>query len=239
MSTVAPRRTLLATLAVLLLGAAMVGLVPQPAHGHAAGELPHARLSAEGNTVTVRWSASADDAADVAVAAGLWPEATFLAYLDVLFGGDPALLPDAAEIAAVSADPALRRYLEDRVRIRQDGRECPGAATPAADFIADGATLVFTCQGAVTDAEVEITLLHDRDPTYRTFSADGTAQFAVHTAAQPTHPWDFTLARAQEGGAPVTWLLVAAGLVVLLAGAALARVWSSSRRAHGTATSGS
>lgn len=223
MSWTTPRHPLaLALLAVL----AWVGTA-LPAHGHAAGELPHARLSAEGDTVTVQWTAAPDDAADVVVAAGLWPEEVFLAYLDVLFGGDVELLPDAAEVAAVSSDPALAAYLEDRVRVRQDGQECRSQAAVAADFIADGATITITCPDPVRDAEVEISLLHDRDPSYRTFSVDGTAQYAVHTAAQPAHPWDFTLAQQAEGGVSVTALLAGAGMVVVGAGWALARLWSA------------
>ncbi len=231
MPPVSRRSHLLATLIAVLLGTGVVAWGASPAHGHAAGELPHARLSAQGDTVTVRWTAAADDAADVAVAAGLWPEETFLAYLDVLFGGDRDVLPTASEIAEISADPALRRYLEQGVRILQDGDECSGVATPAADFIADGATLTFTCPEPVASAVVEITLLHDRDPTYRTFTVDGTAQYAVHTSAQPAHPWDFTLAQ-ERGGVPITPLVIAAGAVLVTAGLALAWLWY---RPRGTA----
>lgn len=219
---------------VLLLAVLGVALAAPAAYGHAAGELPHARLSAEDTTVTVQWTAAPDDAADMAVAAGVWPEETFLAYLDVLFGGDEEVLPDADEVAALSTDPALTAYLEDGVRIRQQGRECPGAASPAEDFIADGATLAFTCPEPVTRAEVEITLLQDRDPAYRTFSVDGTAQYAVHTAAQPAHPWDFTLAQQDADGVEVTWLLAGVVVVLLAAGAALARLWSRQRGTTGS-----
>jgi len=214
---------------VLLLAVLGVALLAPAAYGHAAGELPHARLSAEGTTVTVQWTAAPDDAADMAVAAGLWPEETFLAYLDVLFGGDEEVLPDADEVAALSSDPALTAYLEDGIRIRQAGQECPGAASPAADFIADGATLTFTCPEPVTQAEVEITLLQDRDPAYRTFSVDGTAQYAVHTSAQPAHPWDFTLAQQDTAGVEVTWLLAGVVGILLAAGAALLRLWPRQR----------
>ncbi len=222
MSRTTPRRR--APAALLLALAAWVATAA-PAHAHAAGELPHARLSAEGDTVTVHWTGAADDAADMVVAAGLWDEEVFLAYLDVLFGGDEALLPDAEEIAAVSSDPQLAAYLEERVTIRQDGQECASRAAPAEDFLADGATITFTCPEPVAEAEVEITLLHDRDPAYRTFSVDGTAQYAVHTAAQPAHPWDFTLAQEAEGGVAVTALLAGAGVVLVGATLALTRLW--------------
>jgi hypothetical protein len=173
------------------------------------------------------WTAAADDAADVAVAAGVWPEEVALAYLDVAFGGDLDLLPSAAEVATASDDPALQRYLEDRVRIVQDEVPCIGTARPAADFIADGATIVFECPESVSQAVVEISLLHDRDPAYRTFSVDGTQQYAVHTARQPAHPWDFTLAQQGSGAAPIAVLLLGAGVIALVGGAVLHRVWTA------------
>jgi hypothetical protein len=138
---------------LLAAGAAAIALTvltTTAAWAHASSELPHARLSAAGTTVTVVWTAAADDAADVAVAAGVWPEEVALAYLDVAFGGDLDLLPSAAEVATASDDPALQRYLEDRVRILQDEVPCIGTARPAADFVADGATIVFECPESVT-----------------------------------------------------------------------------------------
>ncbi|MFO7777566.1 MAG: hypothetical protein R6V28_04355 [Nitriliruptoraceae bacterium] len=215
---------LLATAAAALL---LTALTTTAAWAHASGELPHARLSAADTTVTVVWTAAADDAADVAVAAGVWPEEVALDYLDVAFGGDIGLLPSAPEVAAASEDPALRRYLEDRVRILQDGVPCAGTAQPAADFVADGATLVFDCPDPVTEAVVEISLLHDRDPAYRTFSVDGTQQYAVHTAGQPAHPWDFTLAQQGSDAVPITALLLGAGGIALLGAAVLWRVWAA------------
>jgi len=215
---------ILVTLSVALL---LAVLATTAAWAHASGELPHARLSAEATTITVVWTAAADDAADVAVAAGVWPEDVALAYLDVAFGGDIDLLPSDDEVAAASEAPALRRYLEQRVRILQDGTPCGASAQPAADFVADGATIVFDCPDPVTEAVVEITVLHDRDPAYRTFSVDGTQQYAVHTAGQPAHPWDFTLAQQGSDDVPVTALLFGAGGIALLGGAVLWRVWSS------------
>jgi hypothetical protein len=227
--TCAPRSTrYVGTL--LAAGAAAIALTvltTTAAWAHASNELPHARLSAAGTTVTVVWTAAADDAADVAVAAGVWPEEVALAYLDVAFGGDLDLLPSPAEVATASDDPALRRYLEDRVRILQDEVPCVGTARPAADFVADGATIVFDCPDPVTDAVVEITLLHDRDPAYRTFSIDGTQQYAVHTARQPAHPWDFTLAQQGSGAVPIAVLLLGAGVVALVGGAVFYRVWTA------------
>lgn len=242
-----PTRTLSSTRRGAALAAAVVVaagtvalsvLLAGTAWAHASGELPHARLSAAGPTVTVEWTAAADDTADVAVAAGVWPEEVALAYLDVAFGGDLDRLPSAGEVAAASEDPALRRYLEDRVRILQDGQPCAGTARPAADFVADGATIVFECREPVAEAVVEISLLHDRDPAYRTFSVDGTQQYAVHTANQPAHPWDFTLAQQPAEAVPIVALLAGAGVVALLGGAVLWRVWAAGASRRGSSGAG-
>lgn len=221
-----PRRRIAAAVGTVAgVAVALLALTAAAAWGHASGEVPQARLSADGPRITVVWTAAADDTADVVVAAGVWPEQVAMDYLDVAFGADIDVLPSAEEVAAASAHPALRRYLEERVRILQGGEPCTGTARPAADFVTDGATIEFACPEPVAEAVVEISLLHDRDPAYRTFSVDGTQQYAVHTARQPAHPWDFALTRQQGGGAPTFALLLGAGVVALLGGVVLRRVW--------------
>jgi len=235
-SPAATRRTPVRLAAVGCAAVLAVAMTVTAAFGHASGEVPQARLSATGHTVTLQWTAAADDIADLAVAAGVWPEAIAFAYLDVAFGGDPALLPDDAEVTAMGRDPALRRYLEDRVRILQDGTACPGEARPAPDPMIEGVTFTFECPEPVTAAVVEIRLLHDRDPAYRTFSIDGTQQYAVHTAAQPAHPWDFRAAQGSGGSVPVLPVLLGAAAIVLAAALALTHLWS--RRPDRAAGSG-
>lgn len=230
-AVVAMRSTgVLAVLVTVLAGLAALVPTAAPAQAHASGQVPQARLAAEGHRVEVVWTADADDGADVLVAAGVWPEEIALRYLDIAFGGDPALLPDDAEVAAASRDPALARYLEERVRILQDGLPCPGRAAPAADFVADGAAVTFECPETVTEAVVEITLLHDRDPAYRTFSVDGTVQYAIHTADRPAHPWDFGHGAQPPASRSVITLAIAATLVVAIAGGTLWWLWGGGHR---------
>lgn len=217
------RRRAVAVVSVLLLS---VGLLTSPAAGHASGQVPQARLGAAGRTVTLEWTAAADDVADLAVAAGIWAEEVAAAYLDVAFGGATDRLPSDAEVAAMGRDRALRRYLEDRVRIVQDGTACAGSARPADDPMTDGVTFTFECPVPVTAAVVEIRLLHDRDPAYRTFSVDGTRQYAVHTASRPAHPWDFRPAQLGSGRVPVTPVLLGAALIALVGALLLQRLWS-------------
>lgn len=198
-----------AALAVLLaLGA--VALAAAPALGHASSQLPHARWQADGTEVEVHWTAAADDVADVAVAAGLWPEEVMWAYVE----GETDAQPTDEEITALRDEPALHDYLRERFEVRQAGEPCPAEPVLSDDVIADGLRLQFSCPEPVTVATLDVRVLHDRDPAYRTFSVDGTEQYAVHTVDQPEHTWDFTLA-ASEARIPLQlWL---AGGAVLLA----------------------
>jgi hypothetical protein len=199
-----------ACLSLLLAG--WLVLPAAAAWGHASGELPRARLSSEGRHVFVEWTAPPDDAADVGVAVGLFPEQAVVALL----GASDEGLPSDDQIRALSRSAELRGYLLDNVRVTQHDRPCAAEVDPGDDFLADGARFVFTCAEPVEAAMVEVTLLHDRDESYATYSVDGTSQYAVHTARQPEHPWDFTLAAEQDptvepallaGGAAVAFVI--------------------------------
>jgi hypothetical protein len=197
---------------VLLALALVVGGPAPEAFGHAAGPVPEARLSSRGPVVEVRWSAAPDDTAAIGALTGAFPRSVSYAYLE----GTTEGLPSAEEIAAFSRSPELHDYLLRHVAIEQDGVACRGQVEPMEDFIGEGARLLFTCPRPVRQASVTITILHDDDPTYRTFSVDGTEQFAMHTVAAPTHGWDFTASGAPRS-LPLSFL---AGAILLVGGAA-------------------
>lgn len=197
-----------------------VAVASAPLRAHASAQLPHATLRAEGAQVHVTWTAAPDDVADVGVAIGALPPSAVDAYL----GGDLDDLPDPATLEAFFASPALHDYLLTHIRILQDGHACPGQVVRTEGFIERGVDLTFNCPAEVTDATVQITMLHDRDPAYRTFSVDGTIQTAVHTIHEPAHPWDFTGSTAGArgwlrpsllGGLAFTVVLLLAGLRLL------------------------
>ena len=170
----------------------------EPVWGHAGGMPTHAKLSAEGEVVHVELVSAPDDAALMGSTLGLLPDGAMEVYL----GASDDELPSDAEIRAFSASPELREYLLEHVEVHQDGRRCDGDAAPAEDFVMDGAELRFTCPEPVEQATISITLLHDQDPAYRAYTVDGTIQSYTHTAAQPEHEWDFTLAAASDPGVP-------------------------------------
>jgi hypothetical protein len=189
-----------------LLSAAVAA--PAPADAHAAGELPTARLSADGDTVTVQLTIADDDAALIGTLLGQLPEGAMEAYL-----GRPDEVPSDDEVLAFSASPELRAYLLDHVAVSQDGSPCEGTADPAERFVEDGAVLTFRCPAEVTTASIRISVLHDQDEAYRTYSVDGTEQFAVHSPTAPEHEWDFTLA-GEGATVPASWLVGLAAVVV-------------------------
>lgn len=175
---------------LLVLGLLAVG-GQRPAVGHAGSELPTAIWDrAEGREITGTWTAPPDDAAWIGESLGLLPDGSMDAYL----GGSADAYPTEAELAALRSSPDLEEYLLEHVRIRQDGVDCDGEVEVAQDFVADGASFRFTCPQAVGTAEIRITILHEQDESFRTFSGDGTLQDALHTAARPGHDWDFTAA---------------------------------------------
>lgn len=194
---------------IAAVAAAIVVSSAPAAWGHASGELPTARLHSEGPVVTVEYQASPDDAAAIGTRLGYLGEGAMVALL----GGPSDDLPTDEQVARFSRSPALRAYLQDHIAVIQDGQRCAGHAEPAEDFLAGGAVVEFRCPETVEQARIRITVLHDEDRAYRTFSVDGTSQYAIHTVAAPEHPWDFTLAAADRSVDPV--LLVGAAMLAL------------------------
>ncbi|MFU8841886.1 MAG: hypothetical protein ACNA8R_14400 [Nitriliruptoraceae bacterium] len=222
MSRWPPRRRAARITAVVVLVAAAVGPVGT-AFAHPGGEVPRARLSVDGQEVHIDWIAAPDDAAEVLVAAGVWPEDVAGAYLDVAFGAPADLLPSAQDIRAASRHPALPAYLTDNVRLEQDGQPCPGTVHPPQDLLVDGVRVTFRCPTRPGRVLLTVSLLHERDPAYRTFSLDGTRRVAIHTADDPTHAWD--LGRHAPVTSTASVLLGAAIGVAGLAALGLRRLW--------------
>ena len=170
----------------------------QPIWGHAGTELPVATWSADDQVVTGTWTGPPDDAAWIGESIGALPAGSMEAYV----GGPSDAYPTEDEIVALSRSPELEAYLLEHVQIQQDGSDCDGQVTVADDFIADGASFRFSCPDEVRSVDITITILHEQDPAFRTFSGDGTLQDALHTADAPEHPFDLTAATSddEDGG---------------------------------------
>ena len=168
-----------------LLAAAGLVLLAAPAAAHPFGEPPHADLTVDGDTVTLTWQAASDDLAELAVDAGLLDDDAPQAILD----GDNAAIPDEAARDELAADPQFRRYLTDRLEVTADGRRCAGELTVVGDPLEDPLRYDATCPAPPGTVTVEIGLLTDLDPAYRTylFADDLTPDVALHTVEAPRH----------------------------------------------------
>jgi hypothetical protein len=208
---------------VLLAVAALTTLLlgPLPARAHGSVEVPTARITAVGSEVNVTWSAAEDDAAAIAVGLGLAAEEAVLDHLAGLAAlpddADPRPLVDAL-LARIDTDrltgaPELDAYLLAAIQVAQDGRACPGTVGPTDAFLTAGAELVFRCPAPVETIDLTITVLHEQDPTHRTFSSDGSGEVAMHTLSTPTSRWSLGDDRAGTGSA-----LAVLGVGLALAG---------------------
>lgn len=213
--------------AAAALGAAIVGVLVAPgapAWAHPFGPPPTATVAASESTVEVAWTAEADDLLLIGERLGYLPPGTAAAALE----GAVQVAPSRADAAALDAAPELHAYLLDRIAVRQDGLPCDGRVDDELDFVTEGARLAFRCPAPVTVVELEVTMLTDVNPAYRTFavSADpGRRQEAVLTAAAPAARWD-----TRGGAGPAPGRVAAAGGALLLAAAgAGAALWRSRR----------
>lgn len=224
------------TAAAVVVLVASTGPLPAPpaADAHPFGPPPTARIWAEGDVVTIDWAAAPDDLALIGVELDLLPEDTLDAYLEA-----PAqVAPERAHEDEMSRSPELVDYLLERVRVIQGGQVCEGDVEPIERFLTRGATVLHRCAEPITVVEVEIALLHDVHPAYRTFafsaSDEAEPSQAVFTAASPRHDWRFgsTGADGAEGRARSAGLvgLIALGLVAVLA-VARAELFGRGRRA--------
>lgn len=178
------------------------------AFAHAGGTVPQARLSADGPRVLVEWWAAGDDVSDIGVGLDLLPEEASLAFQGV---GDA--YPTAEQERRFARSAELRAYLLDNVQVIQDGEPCDATVFVPDEVIAEGVRYEFICPQQVEQVSVRITLLHDRDEQYRTYSIDGTIWSEIHTVHHPEHVWDATLVPATKEADGLPLLVAGIGLV--------------------------
>ncbi|MEI5672671.1 MULTISPECIES: hypothetical protein [unclassified Nocardioides] len=216
MSTAPPR----GRAALVLALAALLVLVAGPARAHPFGPPQQVTVDADGDpgTVRVHWQVGGtDDLTLLAVSLGVLPEDR------VLLDGAVAYEDDDA--AALAAAPAFRDYLLDHVVVEGNGAACAGEVTADDDLATAGVRLDFTCADDVTTAAVEVTMLTDLHPAYRTLATGPAGQRAVYDGEQTRHDW--TLGEhAGNGGTGTSALLqVGAVLGVLLLGVVAGLGW--------------
>lgn len=208
---------------LLVLGAALAvplagGIVGAgSAAAHPFGPPPVADLRADGRVLEVRWTAAADDVLALGYGAGVITDRP--ASLDqqegTPFGGGSSLAP--ADAAAIADSPEVAAHLLDRVAARQDGADCRGEVRTARDLVEDGAVLAFTCPEPVRRVDVELALLTDLHPAYRTVAVSADGQRALYTADDAVETWAFG---SPVGGGSMA-VVGGAGALVAAAGAGI------------------
>ena len=201
--------------------AALVAVVVSagPALAHPFGPPPTARITAAGRSITVDWSATADDAVAIGEHLGVMPEGSIAAYRQE---SAAQVAPSSQDEARLSASPLLRDYLTQHIAAEQQGRPCDAEVATITDFVHRGARVVLTCPDPVTSARLRITMLHSLHNQYRTVAVGaGTdpAQ-AVFTTTAPEHEWRFGVT-AQGGFRLPPILAIGAIGGVVAAGAAV------------------
>jgi hypothetical protein len=198
---------------------------------HPFGEPQTVRLSAEGDVVTVRWTAPSDDLLAVGGAVGALPDRRELVF-DLAPDGTPEPVGQTDAERLVTSI-AFADYLAEHVSVRQGGDPCP-VDVRLDELVEDGAELRFRCPGVVGEVEVEVTTLTDLHDAYRTVAlGDGTSPArSLYTAGEASHTWTFGEAadRGQAVDVGVWWFI--AGLLGL-GGAAFAMRTYTHRHARG------
>ena len=185
------------------------------------GPPPTARIAAEGNTITVRWSATPDDAVAIGEQLGLMPAGSVTAYRQQ---SAAQAAPSARDEARFSASGLLRDYVAKRIVAEQVGAPCSQTIPVIEDFVHEGVRVELTCPEPVDRAVVGISMLLDLSAAYRTVAVGTRTDPAqsVFTTTVPQHEWRFGVdpsARPSVGSLLAIGAvggLVAAGVTVAL-----------------------
>ena len=160
-----------------------------PAEAHPFGPPPTAEASLDAGAVTIVWRAQRDDVLSLAARVGALAE-----RVEMVFAPDGTLLRTRgrSQEETLATSNGLRRYLQSNVRGFQDGEACRTTVEDQTDLTV-GARLRVDCPRPIDDLDLQITLLHDLHPNYRTLlTAPGaTPERAAFTPGAPRHRLSF------------------------------------------------
>jgi len=199
--------------------------VPAPtAQAHPFGPPPIAEVRGDGTEVVVTWTARDDDVTALAASLGALPRQQ---VFDVGEDGGVAQVAGDDLATSLREAPGLRDYVRDRIVVRQDGAACPRELEPVGDVVADGVTVTATCPRPADEVELQISMLHDLHPAYRTVSRVTGGSESLHTAEDPAATLSLRAGGPVGRGMPSAAVLApVVGLAALLGGVGAAVVMS-------------
>jgi ABC-type nickel/cobalt efflux system permease component RcnA len=176
----------------------LAGVGAGSAYAHPFGDPQTVRITADGAHVTTIWSAPADDVVLLGGVLGALP-----GRREIVFDADPGGVPEpvsSSDAELIASSPDVHAYIEERLVVRQDGQPCQPEVS-LQDLAGEGAQVVFTCPRRVTTVDIEITLLTDLHPGYRTVALSQGASEpgrTLYTAQSTVHSWTFGTSKRSE-----------------------------------------
>lgn len=213
--------------ALLTMLVAAVGVMTAvPALAHPFGPPLAAEVEGGNYVVNLKWMAADDDWLALARHVGVFEETP--EEMD----GEP--LSGAQRIAM---SEGVSEYVLDAVTVTQVGNECGGEVVYfEEDFPESGIILQFSCEDMVYEVDIEMNMLTDLHPAYRTIATAATGANppeALFNQTNHTHTFDFgAVEGASEivhgGAGDLPWeAILAVAALVLVAGVVLWRGFRS------------
>ena len=211
------RRRVLQAPLLLVVAFVCVLVVSRPAHAHPFGPpqtVTIARGDSEG-VVRVHWRPGAvDDFSYLAVGIGLVAEDRTQ--------GRAGLFYARTDAETLARSPEFVHYLEQHIVADVAGGPCPVDVEVSEHLVGGGVDLDFACGVDVDAVDLQVSMLTDLHPAYRTLATGPYGQRQVYTADVTRHTWTFVAAAAgpsqgRSAAIQLTVVLLVLGLAVALA----------------------
>lgn len=183
--------------------AVAAGVGASPAAAHPFGDPPRARISAAGDTLSMVWSAADDDYVMLGTALEVISDREVFVYESDGVAVAPSL-PGEDKLDVLASAPSLGAYVRDHVAVTQDGHTC-ALTVDTADLAEQGVRLSAGCAERIEEVTLNVSLLTDLHPAYRTVTElNGAAESnsTVFTQAEPEQVIRFVAAQPTAGAAP-------------------------------------
>ncbi|MEV1108948.1 hypothetical protein AB0I95_09880 [Micromonospora sp. NPDC049751] len=142
-------------------------------------------------TVTIAADAARPDVVHLTWKPGGVDELTLLGVHLGLLPQDRVLLDGAVDTrdtdaTVLATSPPFASYLLKQMTVSSDGHACTGVVGKPSD---SGADVDYTCPGPVGVARIEIRMLTDLDPAYRTVATGPKGKRQVYGTDEYSHDW--------------------------------------------------